>query len=624
MSENLANTPKLRNAKACEACRASKSRCVHKSQAGICQKCEQNGTQCIVRSKARPMRTRASRPSGSTGINPVTSNSDFSLSLATVQSPDISKDIAALQQHHMNVFADGDEEAAEVAGDSTQLGNGEPTIVEKRKVTLKQAEELLSKYREKASFFPFVKIAPDATVPSLSRTSPFLLLAILTSASIQDRLLHHQIDHEFRRVLSSKVLLQGQRSLDFLQGLLVYIAWYPAHINPRDTTSFMYMNLAISLLVDLGLDQATPNTNKTDAAITTDLIEGDHFSAAARRTYLGCYYMSSAADALFPSIKRGFRKPNNRDYRDMLDKDSEGVMGEEFSSDLGATVKLQRLCEQIGDVNSLPRVAVDPRMEALNDEVNIQMFLGNLQEWQKSTPESVRSQVPVILAERFTEILVYGQPLGFFRMPYKDFLRDTGYRPMNIAHLTSCLTACKKYFDYLLSLPEATYVQFTTVHWGYLVHAVVAMSRLTFAMAAKLGWNADTARSQVPLVMYLDCLCYRFQLLSSIPVRTAEPPKQADVYHVFQMILGSVKKSYEKRISKLAPEPPIGHPLATTGHCPMMDYSLNIYFDPLVSMDASSFDMTGSGTPSIESTASAVPLYHDLWATMTGSWAEEI
>ena len=231
--------------------------------------------------------------------------------------------------------------------------------------------------------------------------------------------------------------------------------------------------------------------------------------------------------------------------------------------------------------------------------------------------------VSVILAERFMEILVYSQPLGFCRMPYKDFLRDTGYRPMNLTHLTSCLTACKKYFDYLLSLPESTYLKFTTVHWGYLVHAVVAMSRLSFAMAAKLNWNAETARSQVPLVMYLDCLCYRFQIVSSVPVRTSEPAKQADVYHVFQMILGSVKKSYEKRISKLAPEPPIGHPLATTGHCPMMDYSLNLYFDPLASMDPSSFDPSGSGTPSIESTASAAPLYHDLWATMTGSWAEE-
>ncbi|KAH9219738.1 hypothetical protein DL95DRAFT_404483 [Leptodontidium sp. 2 PMI_412] len=617
MSENLANAPKLRNAKACEACRASKSRCVYKSQAGICQKCEQNGTQCVVRSKARPMRTRASGTSGPSSNAPssTNNNSDFSLSLAAVHSLDTSKEIAALHRHHMDVF--GDEEGAQSLEDPMDHGNGEPIVVEKRKVTLKQAEDLLLTYRAKASFFPFVKVAPEATVPSLSRTSPFLLLAILTSASIQDPLLHHQIDHEFKRVLSSKVLLQGQRSLDFLQGLLVYIAWYPVHVNPRDTTSFTYMNLAISLLTDLGLDREAPIT-KTDGAVTsTDLVEGDHFTAAARRTYLGCYYMSSAAESFFPTIKSGFRKPSNREYRDLLDMDSEGLMGEEFSTEIGSTVKLQRICELMGDMNSLPRPAIDSRMEALNDEVNTQMFLGKLQEWQNSTPENVKNQAT------FMEIVVYGQPLGFFRMPYRDFLRDTGYRPMNIAHLMSCLNACKKYFDYLLSLPESMYLQFTSIHWGYVVHATVAMSRLTFAMAAKLGWNAETARSQVPLVMYLDCLCYRFQILSSVPARTAEPPKHSDVYHVFQMILGSVKKSYEKRVSKLVPEPPIGNNFAT-GHCPMMDYSLNVYFDPLVSMDASSFDLSGSGTPSIESTASSVPLYHDLWATMTGSWADEI
>lgn len=58
MSENNAKTPRSRNARACEACRSSKSRCIYKSQADICLRCEQNGNDCIVRTKARPMRTR--------------------------------------------------------------------------------------------------------------------------------------------------------------------------------------------------------------------------------------------------------------------------------------------------------------------------------------------------------------------------------------------------------------------------------------------------------------------------------------------------------------------------------------------------------------------------------------
>ncbi|KAH8770252.1 hypothetical protein F5882DRAFT_182946 [Hyaloscypha sp. PMI_1271] len=59
MAESLTSAQRLRNARACEACRASKSRCVYKSDVGVCQRCEQSGNQCIVRSKARPMRTRA-------------------------------------------------------------------------------------------------------------------------------------------------------------------------------------------------------------------------------------------------------------------------------------------------------------------------------------------------------------------------------------------------------------------------------------------------------------------------------------------------------------------------------------------------------------------------------------
>jgi hypothetical protein len=52
-----------------------------------------------------------------------------------------------------------------------------------------------------------------------------LLLAILTTASMRDPPLYHQIDHEFKRILSTKVIVEGHKSLDFVQGILVYVAW---------------------------------------------------------------------------------------------------------------------------------------------------------------------------------------------------------------------------------------------------------------------------------------------------------------------------------------------------------------------------------------------------------------
>jgi len=56
----------------------------------------------------------------------------------------------------------------------------------------------------------------------------------------------------------------------------------------------MYVNLAISLTGDLGLDAELPNTNNFNSISTVGLIEGGIFTDAARRAYLGCYYLSSA------------------------------------------------------------------------------------------------------------------------------------------------------------------------------------------------------------------------------------------------------------------------------------------------------------------------------------------
>jgi hypothetical protein len=69
---------------------------------------------------------------------------------------------------------------------------------------------------------------------------------------------------------------------------------YPLHANPKNNQVFMYINLAISLTSDLGLDLELPNLNSFGNISTQGLIEGASFTDAAKRAYLGCYYLSSA------------------------------------------------------------------------------------------------------------------------------------------------------------------------------------------------------------------------------------------------------------------------------------------------------------------------------------------
>lgn len=156
-------------------------------------------------------------------------------------------------------------------------------------------------------------------------------------------------------------------------------------------------------------------------------------------------------------------------------------------------------------------------------------------------------------------------------------------------------------------------------------------------MASNLGWTPDTTRANIPLVMYLDALCYRYQAISSTPTPSgSERPQDPDIFFVFKLILGSVKKSYEQRVAAITPQSfavQMGNAVgAARGHCPMLDPSLAVFFDSDLEIEDStyggSWDFSGGAslvnTPASSNNAAMHPVYFDLWATMTGSWATEI
>ena len=231
------------------------------------------------------------------------------------------------------------------------------------------------------------------------------------------------------------------------------------------------------------------------------------------------------------------------------------------------------------------------------------------------------------MADHFANITIFSHELGFLRRPYPSS-PPLSFPP---THLTSCLVACKSFFETLLSIPETLYPHFSTVQYAMVIQAILVLSRLTFLMAATLNWDASTARANIPLVMYLDALCYRFQALSPTPTPSSgsETPKHSDALHIFSMVLGSVKRSYVRRVESIQPVTFLVDPsLARGPHCPMKDASLRAYFDQDVD-SAYGGDLSGSGastTAGVTPCASGetgMPLYHDLWATMTCTWAEE-
>jgi hypothetical protein len=98
--------------------------------------------------------------------------------------------------------------------------------ISKGLVSITQAEKSVRYFQSRASHFPFVLVPPKWTLDSLRRERPFLLLSILSFAAHQNEKLQHRLELELRESLSKKVIVHCEKSLDLLQGVLLYLAWY--------------------------------------------------------------------------------------------------------------------------------------------------------------------------------------------------------------------------------------------------------------------------------------------------------------------------------------------------------------------------------------------------------------
>jgi hypothetical protein len=98
-------------------------------------------------------------------------------------------------------------------------------VISKGIVSFEKAEASIRLFRTKASNFPFVVIPPQSSLDTLRREKPFLLLTILAFGAQSNCKLQGNLEVEILETLGKKVFVGGEKSLDILQGLLVYLTW---------------------------------------------------------------------------------------------------------------------------------------------------------------------------------------------------------------------------------------------------------------------------------------------------------------------------------------------------------------------------------------------------------------
>ena len=98
---------------------------------------------------------------------------------------------------------------------------------------------------------------------------------------------------ELQRQISWRIIRQSHKSLEILQGLLVYVAWYQSFYRPKSQQLAIVLQLCVAMNQDLSLTK-DPKDKARKLALLNGLHNPTERSAAEKRALLGTYFLIAA------------------------------------------------------------------------------------------------------------------------------------------------------------------------------------------------------------------------------------------------------------------------------------------------------------------------------------------
>ncbi|KAM0430816.1 hypothetical protein ACHAQK_010423 [Fusarium lateritium] len=460
----------------------------------------------------------------------------------------------------------------------------------KPQFNLSSAESLLVSFRGMLVHYPCIVLRPEETVASLAATRPFVLLAILAAASGSRTLQGHTLyDEEFRKVLGLKFVAGGERSMELLQGILIYCAWYPFHLRPRNRQAFQYYRMAGDLSNDLELNQELPSLNSTIPG------EMNSMQLDRLRAYLAYHYAVSVFSCSWDKMD-SLASPWTAwtaNCCELLRRHAE----------VDGDVSLSYLV-RLANMTSTAHISIRDNNPQVDQQVQL-MLLGletQHKEMKESMVPHLARSAPVKLAHLFFDVFLQGGAI--FYLTRINTKRPRFVHP-STTRLTRCVTNIRVLLDHLLNLDNFAY--FTSVDWTKFILSVILAIRLSFPITDVPDWDHSWARSVLRFEEFLNVIC-------DGPEELTPASKRVDVLSASRVILRIVKAKYERRVAMLA-----ARGKSVGQGCPMFDREM----EPYISAWDAGFDMASvMATPGMDMDGQQA-VYHDLWATMTMGWAND-
>ncbi|KAI8662450.1 Zn(2)-C6 fungal-type domain-containing protein [Fusarium sp. Ph1] len=370
------------------------------------------------------------------------------------------------------------------------------------RITHDEATKRLEVYRrDYVPEFPFVPMPNSLASHEFYSESRFLFWTILAVVSPLKEKVQMDFKAWFRKYLAEHVVMGQERSLDILQGILVYLAWNDFHFY-GDLQVTSIIQLAIGLIIDLRLDRpagailgaprsllgdAWTSMGKPCSKIKTDQSSQD------KRAVLGMYYITAILSSFF---KKNTIVPWSNHLSQCCDH---LIEAREYESDLYlvALVRMQHLAER--GFSAIPAVDyLDPTPPTFRGHVAMTMnnVHRELERLSKFQPDSVK-QNHAFWAHYYTLLVRLYEPTILMRAAPLNTSDGTLMEPLQHSeYMWKCLEAVADSFQEQLAIPAAQMSTLPVTVNCVLAFATVTASRLILSENSP-DWDTSLARRRL-------------------------------------------------------------------------------------------------------------------------------
>ncbi|KAJ5392528.1 hypothetical protein N7509_008018 [Penicillium cosmopolitanum] len=396
-------------------------------------------------------------------------------------------------------------------------------VIDKGIVDIDSANAAFQRYVTRmAPEMPFVIIPPGTTMGDVRRDKPALFLSIIAAAigpykkDVQVTLLN-----DAYQTIADRVVVKGEKCLELVQALMVCSIWYLPPDKLEELKFYQLVHLAVILCMDLGLNRPVSNEPKPFMKLREQLIKkppGDMKGPEARRTWLGCYFMSV-------QVSTALRRTQLLRWSSYMDECVETLKThpDALPTDRQAIwwVKLAFIMEdastQLSDDTEKLSSFIDSKVR-----YTIRGFSNQLSQWRRDIPDDIYSDV---LAHTYhvLNLFVHETAMGIdcknngiIKSSSGDQLPASAIAPL-IDALTTCINSIHYAFDIILSVDSDRLTCLPTVALARTSYPLVSLIKIHCLLTApdsRIGQVIDI--ESLKLEYYLDHITNHYRKAASL------------------------------------------------------------------------------------------------------------